>query len=173
MTVKSYEYRVDDPPAETTTREYEPKTAQVVPISVRVEMKSGKSKLVMLREAKKRAEDRTENARAAAKEKRDTRHERGEYLSRDVRVWFEKACSQYTRLSRLPSWRPQDHTNAKRMLAEFGGDTLKGAVFWFFEHWEAYVAASKGKLNGIPTPSLMIAMKSQVFVDFEIFLFLQ
>ena len=163
-----YKYWVAEPLPETEPKQEYEALPPVTPISGRVTMKGGKSKLVMLREAKRKAADRTKKAREAAERKRATRHERGEYLSKDIRVWFEKACSQHSNLSRLPSWRPQDHTNAKRLLKEFGGDTLKDTVFWFFEHWDRYVAASGGKLHGIPTPSLLIAMKSQVFVDCEL-----
>lgn len=162
------EYRAHEPLQRNTDLEYEPTLAPVIPISARVTMPGKKSKLVMLRKAKDAARMRTENARKAAEEKRATRHERGEYLSRDIRVWFEDACRQHTSLSRLPSWRPQDHSNAKRLLKEFGGDQLKETVEWFFEHWDNYVAASRGRLHGIPTPSLLIAMKSQVFVDCEL-----
>lgn len=136
--------------------------------TVRVQMTNSLSKLVALRNAKDSAKKRTEAAREARAKKIATRHERGEYNVKDVRHWFEKACKEHTALSRLPSWRPKDRENARRLLAEFGGETLKETTFWFFEHWESYVAASRGKLNGIPTPSLMIAMKSQVFVDCEL-----
>lgn len=170
------EYKIDEAtsPDQTDirsrTREYSPSLSPgpVIPLSSRVKMPGGKSKLVMLRDARNKANQRTESARAAAEEKRSTRHERGEFLSRDIRVWFEESCRQYTSLSRLPSWRPQDHSNAKRLLKEFGGDQLHETVTFFFEHWESYVTASRGRLHGIPTPSLLIAMKSQVFVDCEL-----
>jgi hypothetical protein len=125
------------------------------------------SKLVHLRNARVAAADRAANARAAAAAKRAAPDAPPKSLNaRDVRRWFETGCERHTKLSRLPSWRPQDWANAKRMLTEFG-PPLEATVLWFFEHWEKYVEASRGRLNGIPTPSLMIAMKSQVFPDCE------
>jgi hypothetical protein len=166
-------YKVEDPlvPPNTTGLTYMPPVPEqidLIQVSVSVKMPSDpKSKLVMLAAARAAANQRAETARAAADEKREQRKADKVANAKDVRRWFEIGCERYTSLSRLPSWRPQDWSNAKRMLEEFGQDTLEKAVLWFFEHWPKYVEASRGRLNGIPTPSLMIAMKSQVVPDCE------
>jgi len=162
--VAEREYEVHEP-IEAPKRQYTPGT--VVPISARVTMIGTKDKLVMLRAAKERAKASSDRAVAGKKKKADERHARGEYKWQDMRLWFEEGCRNFIGLSHLPSWRPQDRENARRLLKEFGGATTKAASIWMFEHWEAYVTSSKGRLHGIPTPSLMIAMKSQIFPDCE------
>lgn len=166
-------YRVENPleQANTTGMVYSPPVPEqqnLIQLSVSVKMPSdSKSKLVMLRAARDAASQKAETARAAAEEKREQRKIDKVANAKDVRRWFEIGCEKHIGLSRLPSWRPQDWSNAKRMLEEFGQDAMEKTVAWFFENWSKYVAASRGRLNGIPTPSLMIAMKSQVFPDCE------
>lgn len=146
--------------------------AEVVALSARVTTRTGRSKLVRLKEARRIAQEKSAKAREKKEERRagHVAADRTKALtSTDVRAWFEKAAKKFCpQLSRVPSWTVKDKVNAKRLLAEFGAKTTMDGVAFMWEHWEGYRTSSNGRLNGVPTPSLMYAMRGQVFTDMEL-----
>ena len=166
---KEYKVHALYPAPEKLEYEPEPPAPPTAILSIGVKMPSDtRSKLVMLRNARQKAHDRTAAARAKKAEKDAARRSAGEFKWQDVRGWFEDACAEhFPQVSRLPSWNTVNKQNAKRLLEEFGGPAVEKTVHWFFRHWLAYQEASRGRLNGLPTPSLLIVMKAQVFIDCE------
>ena len=153
VTVQQHEKKLEEEPAPSELAE--------VRHLVRYTMSDGRQKLVNLALAKRRAKEKAEHARSRRKTKPANWH--------DVKKWFVTAKNQHMpQLQVLPSWTVKDRTNAKRMVQEFGEDLTKQAVMFFWEHFEAYRSASRGRLNGVPTPSLMYAMRSQVFTDVQL-----
>jgi hypothetical protein len=127
---------------------------------MRETMANGKQRLVDLRNSRKKASEKAANARHHKKKKPAN--------WQVVKGWFVAGKNSHMpELRVLPSWTVKERVNAKRMVDEFGEDLTREAVLFFWEHFEGYRTASKGRLNGVPTPSLMYAMRSQVFTDVQ------
>lgn len=128
---------------------------------MRETMANGKQRLVNLAAAREKAHEKAAKAREGRKAKAATWS--------DVKGWFVTARDKHMpQLRVLPSWTVKDRVNAKRMLEEFGEEMTRDAVFFVWEHWSAYQSGSGGRLNGIPSPSLLYAMRSQVFTDVQL-----
>jgi hypothetical protein len=128
---------------------------------MRETMANGRQRLVDLAKAREKAREKAAKAREKRKRKPANWN--------TVKQWFVQGKNAHMPgLKVLPSWTVKDRTNAKRMLQEFGEELTKEAVMFFWEHFEDYRSASRGRLNGVPTPSLMYAMRSQVFTDCQL-----
>lgn len=87
----------------------------------------------------------------------------------DVEQWFREGIfALYEKPLILSRWGVKERALAKKLLKTYGPDLTKRTVEHFCRSWPDLLKRSRGRISGVPTVTLLWAMRDSVFSDVQL-----